>query len=274
MRCAACAFLALLAVSNAPAQTPSRAQISLTILGGAVTGHSLWEVPIQPVAIIDDSTGMATGVNDTVHLAREVTSSIVVGAAATYFFSPLFGMNAEISYTGLPYDDSCTGTFHTDSLHKNEQACNDVASRGGAGGAGGAISLFVGGTLRATAGKSLTPYVRANIGIVTTPHSSISVIGNYYTQFGPQPVPFIDDPSPRSSGPMFGLAAGLTQLLGKNGGYAFRLEMRDAISSFERVTGAADPVTLLAPTETKSYHHFSLILGLDVVLEKTRGRRY
>jgi hypothetical protein len=116
--------------------------------------------------------------------------------------------------------------------------------------------------------------VRVNIGIVTTPHSSVAVIGNYFTQLGPLPVPFINDPSPRSSGPMFGLAAGFTQPLGKNGGYAFRLELRDAISSFERVTGPADPVTLLAPTEIKSYHHLSLTLGLDIVLEKARGRRY
>ena len=271
MRLAPCALFVLVSVSTASAQTPSRAQLVLTILGGAVTGHSLWDVPIQPVAIIEDSTGLPTGVNDTVHLTREVTSSIVVGASGTYFLSPHFGLHAEISYIGLPYDDSCTGTFHTDTQRKNEQACNDIASRAGAG---GAVSLFVGGTLRAAATRSLSPYLRANVGIVTTPHSSVAVIGNYFTQFGPQPVAFIQDPSPRSSGPMFGLAAGFTQPLGKDGGYQFRLEVRDAISSFERVTGQADPATLRAATEVKSYHHFSLILGLDVVLEKGRGRRY
>jgi hypothetical protein len=218
-----------------------------------------------------DAAGDTTGVTDTVHLTREVTSSIVVGAAGTYFVSPHFGLHAEISYMGLPYDDSCTGTFHPDSQNKNEQACSDIASRSGAG---GSVSLYVGATLRAAATRSLSPYVRANIGVVTTPHSSVAMIGNYLTQFGPQPVPFINDPSPRSSGPMFGVAAGFTQPLGKDGGYAFRLEVRDGISSFERVTGQADVATLHAPTEIKSYHHFSLVLGLDVVLEKGRGRRY
>ena len=73
---------------------------------------------------------------------------------------------------------------------------------------------------------------------------------------------------------MFGLAAGFTQPLGKDGGYQVRLEMRDVISSFERVTGQADPTTLIAPTEIKYYHHLALTLGLDVVLERQRGRRY
>jgi hypothetical protein len=104
------------------------------------------------------------------------------------------------------------------------------------------------------------------------PHSSVAMIGNFFP--GPQQIPFISDPSPRSSAPMVGLAAGFTQPLSRDGGYQIRLEFRDAVTSFERVTGQADPVTLLAPTDSKAYHHFSLTLGLDVVLEKTRGRRY
>ncbi len=268
MKLAPFACGALIAVSGVSAQTPSRAQLILTILGGAVSGHALWDVPIQPVAVLNTS-GQPTGVNDTVHLTREVTSSVVVGASATYFLSPHFGMHAEISYLGLPYDDSCTGTFHADTENKNQQACNDIGSRSGAG---GSINLYLGATVRAAAGKAFSPYVRGNIGIVTTPHSSVAMIGNFFP--GPQQIPFIDDPSPRGSGPMFGLAAGFTQPLGRDGGYQFRLEVRDVFSSFERVTGQADPVTLLAPTEIKSYHHVALTLGLDVVLEKARGRRY
>ncbi|HWC73228.1 MAG TPA: hypothetical protein VG454_04755, partial [Gemmatimonadales bacterium] len=68
MRLAPYALLLLVFVPPARAQTPSRAELVLTILGGAVTGHSLWDVPIQPVAIIDEHTGQPTGINDTVHL--------------------------------------------------------------------------------------------------------------------------------------------------------------------------------------------------------------
>lgn len=270
MRLATCAALLLAGVSTAVAQSPSSSQLVLTILGGAVTGHSLWAIPIQPLAIIDDQTGQPTGVEDTLRLGREVTSSIVVGASATYFVSPYLGIHAEISYLGLPFDDSCSGVFHQDSLQKNQRACNDVQSRSGAG---GAVSLFAGATLRATPFRALTPYLRASIGIVGQPHSSVEVTGNYFTTLGPQPVSIVDDPSPRHASLMFGLAVGLTTPVSKNGGYQFRLEARDIITSFERVTGQANAL-LVAPTATRSYHHLSLTLALDIVLEKKRGRRY
>ena len=267
MRPATCAFIGLLSVSSATAQTPSRAQLALTILGGAVSGHSLWDVARQPVLV----EGVPNAY-DTLRLVREVSSTIVLGASATYFFTPHLGMHAEISYMGLPVDDGCT-SLHTTPADSGriQKACLDIASRSGAG---GAISLFVGATLRAASTKSFSPYVRGNLGIVTMPHSFVEVVGNYLTNLGPQPILIVDDPSPRGSAPLVGLAAGFTQPLGRDGGYQFRLELRDAITSFERVTGPADPTTLLAPTEIKAYHHVALTIGLDIVLEKARGRRY
>ena len=272
MRLTTCATLLLAGVSTAAAQTPtpSRAQLVLTILGGAVSGHSLWDVPIQPLPVIDNQTGQPTAVDDTVHLRRDISSSIVVGASATYFPSSHLGIHAEISYLGLPFDDSCTGIFHTDSLQKNRRACDEVQSHSGAG---GSVSLFVGATLRTTVSGGLTPYVRANVGIVGQPHSSVEVVGHYLTAFGPQPVPMINDPSPRRSAPMVGLAFGLTTPIAKDGGYQFRLEARDVITSLERVTGQANAI-LVPPVASRTYHHLSLTIGLDVVLEKQRGRRY
>lgn len=267
MKLATCAFVLLLSVSSAAAQTPSRAQLVLTILGGAVSGHSLWDVSKQPVTV------PGTAEFDTLHLRRDVSSSAVVGASATYFFSPHFGMHAEISYMGLPMDDGCTVAYiaPTDT-GRISAACDDIASRAGSG---GAISLFLGATLRASSTKSFSPYIRGNIGIVSMPHSYVEVIGNYFlTNVGPQELPVIKDLSPRSGAPLFGLAAGFTQPLAKNGGYQIRLELRDAITSFESVAGPADPATQIGPTEIKAYHHFSVTLGLDVVLEKSRGRRY
>jgi hypothetical protein len=39
------------------------------------------------------------------------------------------------------------------------------------------------------------------------------------------------------------------------------------------VTGPSDDF-LRPPTETRIYHHIALTLGLGVILEKSRGRRY
>lgn len=266
MRLATCAALLLTCVSTAAAQTPSRSQLVLTILGGAVGGHRLWDVSKQPLQSLGDTAQF-----DTLRLSREITSSIVIGASATYFLSPTFGVHAEISYLGLPNDDGCTLLYRapTDSLAP--EICDDIQARSGSG---GAISLFVGATLRAAPQRALSPYLRGNVGIVTMPHSRVEVVGNYLTAFGPQPILVIDDRSPRRAAPMFGLAAGVTTPLGKDRGYQFRLEMRDVITSIERVTGRADPRTLVAPKASRSYHHVALTIGLDVVLEQKRGRRY
>jgi hypothetical protein len=120
----------------------------------------------------------------------------------------------------------------------------------------------------------LSPYLRGSVGIVSMPHSRVEVIGNYLTSVGPQPVVVIGDPSPKRAAPMFGLAVGVTTPLSKDRGYQFRLEARDVITSIERVTGSADATTLIAPTASRSYHHLALTIGLDVVLERKRGRRY
>lgn len=266
MRLATCALLLLTGISTATAQTPSGSQLVLTILGGAVGGHSLWTVPKQPLLSLVDS-----GQFDTLRLSREITSSIVVGASATYFLSAHVGVHAEISYLGLPNDDGCTVLHQTPNDSLVSEVCNDIQSRSGAG---GAISFFVGATLRATPQRALSPYLRGNIGVVSMPHSRVAVVGDYLTAFGPQPIPVIADPSPRRAAPLFGLAAGVTTPIGKDRGYQFRLEIRDVITSIERVTGPADATTLIAPTASKSYHHLGLTIGLDIVLERTRGRRY
>jgi hypothetical protein len=266
MRLPTCVLLLLAGVSTASAQTPSGSTLVLTILGGAASGHALWDVPRQPLAVPG-----ASGQFDTLRLSREVTSSIVVGASATYFFTPRLGVHAEISYLGLPNDDGCTLVHQApaDST-RSQQICNDIQSRSGSG---GAISLFVGATVRAAANRGLSPYLRGNIGLVTMPHSRVEVAGNYFSG-GPQSVLVIGDPSPRHAAPLFGLAAGLTTPVGGDRAYQFRLEVRDVITPIERVTGPADAASLLAPTASRLYHHLALTIGLDVVLERKRGRRY
>jgi hypothetical protein len=81
----------------------------------------------------------------------------------------------------------------------------------------------------------------------------------------------IADPKPQRTVVTFGAAVGFTRLISP--GYQFRWEVRDAILPMRRLTAAANPLGV-GPTASRRYHHFSLILGLDVVLEKKRGRRY
>jgi hypothetical protein len=99
----------------------------------------------------------------------------------------------------------------------------------------------------------------------------VEVVGVYTDASGPHERQIISDPKRRSRAPMFGVAAGFTTPIGT--GYQFRLEARDMITSLSRVAGPANNLAI-SPVATRYYHHFALVLGLDVVLERKRGRRY
>ena len=248
---------AFIPAASAAAQTESQSNLVLTILAGAVTGHHLWTIEKQPLAVVGQP-----GQFDTLRLARQIGSSIVVGASATYFFSPHAGVHAEISYLGLPVDDDCKVIFDADTTNLTHQVCDDIRTKSGGA---GAVSIFTGVTVRAAPQRSLSPYLRANVGIVATTRSTVEVFGG-----PPPPRLVILDPSPQRVAPLFGVAVGFTR---PAGGYQFRLELRDVLTSIERVTGPANTAGI-APTASRYYHHIALTLGLDVVLEKKRGRRY
>jgi hypothetical protein len=249
------------------AQTRSEPSIVLTILGGTAFGHSLWQVPKQTICFGATS---CTGQYDTVRLSRSITSSLVLGAAGTYFVSPHVGVHVELSYLGLPRDSACSPEFlNPDTESRNEQICRDIDSQAGGG---GAMSIFAGVTLRALSRGWLSPYVRGNVGMLIQSHSTVEVVGGYSdangTFFDRQ---IIADQKPHRLSPILGAAAGVTTSLSP--GYQIRVEVRDLLASLDRVTGPANSLAI-APTATKTYHHVAFTVGFDVVLEKKSGRRY
>ena len=265
-------LLGLLALASAPlasaaGQRGSQPTLVLTIMGGTVTGHSLWRVDKQPLCV---GAASCTGQYDTLNIGRSIGSSLVLGAAGTYFLTPNVGVHLEISYLGLPVDSDCTALFlNPDVENKNEQICNDIQAQAASG---GAIAIFGGLTFRAASRRAFSPYVRANIGIVNQSQSTIEVVGGYQDGSGA----FFDrqvvvDNDPHRNTLLIGGAAGFTSPIGS--GYQFRLEIRDIVTSLNRLTGPANALGV-GPTATRSYHHIALTLGFDVVLEKSRGRRY
>ena len=257
-------FSAIL-LSPAAAQQGPEANLVLTILGGTVTGHSLWTVGKQPLYVGSPSSGLY----DTLRLSRSINSSLMLGAAASYFPSPHVGFHVELSYVGLPVDSDCSGVFNPDSEHRNEQICDDITSQAASG---GAIAVFGGVTVRAAARRAFSPYVRGNLGLVNQSRSTIEMVGGYVTSSGTvAEQQILVDQHPHRTSPMIGAAVGFTSPLGS--GYQFRLEARDIVTSIDRLMGAANSLGV-GPTATRYYHHFALTLGFDVVLEKKRGRRY
>jgi hypothetical protein len=268
MRPAPFVILALVVASPAVAQTSPQPTIVLTIGGGVVTGHGLWTVD-QPLCVLG-SGGVCSGLYDTLRIARSISPSLILGASGTYFPWPNLGFHAEISYLGLPIDDTCAPVFlNPDPPNdRGQQMCDNLTA---AKGTGGAISMFVGATLRAASSKAISPYARFNIGLVNLTSSTTEVVGAYVDAAGVQERQIIEDINGQGASFMLGAAAGLTTPIGA--GYQFRLEVRDIVNSLTRVTGPANDLAI-APTDSKYYHHLGLVMGLDIVLERKRGRRY
>jgi hypothetical protein len=274
MRSFACVSL-LCCVLSAPrpaaAQRGQEANLVLTIVGGTVIGHHLWTINKQALSVL----GSSPTKYDTLRLSRAVTSGIVLGAAATYFPSPHVGFHAEVSYLGLGFDSSCDSVyFHPDTvgggidLRRNGQVCDDITSQIPVG---SMISIFAGATLRAASRGSFSPYVRGGIGFVNQSGSTIDVAGAFFDGVSLNQRQVIIDLKPRHTDAMAALAAGFTSPLGP--GYQFRLEVRDHIINLIKLTGPGSAAGA-SPTAPGYHHHIALTLGLDIVMEKKRGRRY
>jgi hypothetical protein len=269
MRLATFAVLALAGAASAAAQTRQEPNIVLTIFGGYTTGHDLWVVGKQPLQVI----GSSPAEYDTLRLSQSIGPSIIAGAAATYFPSAHLGLHVELSYMGLPVDAGCTGPalYRPDVEEKNKQTCDDIQTKASDG---GAIAVFAGATFRAASRASLSPYARLNLGVVTQSRSTIEISGAFVASSGIGIREVVSDPQPRRAKVLLGGALGFTRPISP--GYQFRWEVRDLIVPLNRLTGPAIPGSgaIVGPTASRLYHHFSLLLGLDVVLEKKRGRRY
>ncbi|MBI1967538.1 MAG: hypothetical protein HYS40_06080 [Gemmatimonadetes bacterium] len=261
---------ALATPAPALAQSRSRPTLVLSISAGAITGHSLWRVSRQPYEVRGSApTFGSTGTYDTLALSRSVASSLTGGMSATLYPSANLGVQLEVSYLGLPLENGCVGVaINAEAEQKNQQICNNVnASQVSAS----ALALHAGVTLRAASRGSFSPYVRAGVGLTSISRSTVAMEGSFVSSGQVYARGIVIDDTPERTSASYVIGLGLTSPLGP--GYQFRLEIRDVLASQTRLDG---PVNGLGqgPSSSKMYHHIALTMGLDVVLEKKRGRRY
>jgi hypothetical protein len=280
------AFALLAAPLSLTAQTGDQSNLVLSIYGGVSAGHNLWHIGRQPLCLLQGGApnyaGCAQSNNqdqaDTLELDRQVSSSIMIGAAVSYFKNPYIGFQGEIYYLGLSFNDSCHALepYLTDSENKNQQMCNSFAANGTSA---SAVSFIGSVILRASPRHAISPYLRTGIGITTYSGGTLAASGQFISLVNDPNTglpmvlerPFVVDTTPKTTSVTFQLAAGITSRLSP--GYQIRFEVRDAIFSLERLIGPANDFGQ-APHESKLYHHIALAIGLDIVLEHKRGRRY
>lgn len=255
---------AVLTLAPLAAQTRGQPNVVLTIYGGVGSGYSLWSIDRQTLTF----GGSTSNPPDTINLTRDVSAGIALGALFQLYRTPRVGIVLDAGFATLGFDDTCApaAPFQADSLDHNENLCDNIS----AGQAGGTmLGLTLGAAFRFIPGAVVSPYMRVSAGASLLSASTLEMAAPESPSGIARVV--ISDPSPGRTALNLVGAAGFTTPLGP--GYQFRLELRDRVVSLERLTGNANALGI-GPTDTRFEHRIELALGLDIVLEQRRPRRY
>jgi hypothetical protein len=266
MRLLSSVLLGLALVGDVAGQTRGNPNLVLTMYGGVGNGHGLWHTTRQALLYADSLGGQLP--RDTVELDRRVSSGIVAGATMMLFPSDRLGLSVDVSYRDFGLDDTCTPVYLAPDTSDatNLRLCNNISQ---AATGGSVFGITVGGIVRALTGGTVSPYGRASVTFAHTSISTLAMAARDEPASSPRSVVVDDDPRRMSVNPL--LAVGLTARLSP--GYQFRFEIRDELARLEKVDAGAN-ASGQAPTSIKLFHHYALVLGLDVVLEQKRTRRY
>ena len=260
-----CAFaaLALCAAPLSAQRTRDEARLVFSVTPAFTLGSDLWSVASQPIR----QTGT---VADTFALGRRVASSVGLAFQGVYFPHEHLGYSIEAMLLGVGFDDDCRLVYDSGTDSRIPAAC---ASIRGASKSATAVVVSAGALLRAGGHKLLTPYIRANAGLIISNQSAIRTIGNLAPADSEVTELIIyNDPHDSRIAPAFSGAVGLMVNLG--GGYGVHWELRDNIVGVASVTGATPRDGIVPPIKTAYKNLVSFMVGFDVILERRRGRRY
>jgi hypothetical protein len=271
----ACACASLL-----PAQTPSEPRLYLTVSAGYRVGRPLWSLNNQPFAVLvpgtlnpDSAVVAGPGLNDTLDLQREFDPSFVVGVSGTYFPGPHLGFQGEFAFLGMGMQSRCAIRQTPYPGDLDPQLCASLDRQTVAT---SAVSVSAGLVGRLTPGRGVYPYVRANAGVLALTHGTIEMVGVYVSGDHLATAVVVADPHPVKAALHVAFGAGIAVSMGT--AYQLWFEGRDVVAPLTRVTGSADPNgstgVLVPPRGSSLVQNFVFAIGLDVVFEKQRRRRY
>lgn len=256
---AACGVISVWTRPAVAQKTGDRARLVFTVSGAYIQGSGLWTVPRQ--------TLLEFAPADTLFLTRSIKPSLGFGFSGTYFPGPNLGLTADAFLIGLGYDDSCR-LVAPETSTRNAEVCRSINSQDKSA---AAVVLSAGGLARIASREFISPFFRASAGLLFANQSSVITSGTSASNQGALLVIY-DDEKRSSVHAAFGLGVGVTLAVGK--GYHLRAEVRDNIVGIDRVTGPTPGARLVPPHETNFKQLFSVLLGVDIILERQRGRRY
>ena len=223
-------------------------------------GGVVWAVPAQPILV-------PTG-TDTLALQRDLNSGFGFLFSATYAPGRYIGFAADVLVMGLGSGDRCRivrtggGTFTEDlcgSLENTEYSSSTMVLAGGV-------------VVRPGFQGTVQPYARLLGGLGVVQQSLIQTAGVVRTMNGLADAAIYNDDSGTLLSPYYAVAIGATAAAGT--GWQFRWELRDSYLSLPGITGATSRQGLTPKTTMRGHHLFSFSVGVDIVLERKRGRRY
>jgi hypothetical protein len=258
-----CVVIALPTIVTA--QTRGRPTLILTAYAGGANGHALWTIGRQTLIYADRDSGNLKP-RDTVALERRVKGAVVAGSTIMLFPSERVGFSLDVMYRDFSFHDTCRAiAVALDTIgHTNDRLCRNVTASAN----GGSVIGVTFGTIFRPIASNVSPYIRGALTLASTTISTIAMAAPD-SLLGPPRV-LIDDQSPRRLSVNPVVALGVTTTLGV--GYQLRVEVRDELARLETMDGSVNALGI-GPTGVKGFHHFALVLGLDVVFEQKRIRR-
>jgi hypothetical protein len=210
---------------------------------------------------VDDTTEFT----DNYVLSRNIKRTFGAGFSGMYFPGENVGFTADAFLLGLGYDDSCRLTPPVESS-LNQQICSDIDQQDKSA---AAVTMSVGAVFRVLSRETISPFARISAGLLFSNQSSVLTQG---VRNDNVLLTIYEDSKRTRVSPSLALGIGATTPLGR--AYHLRWEVRDNIVGIERVTGPTAAPRFEPPHERVYKHLFSILIGIDVVLERNRGRRY
>lgn len=257
---AACLTLAV-ALPAAAQKSGDESRLVFSVTGGYATGSDLWEVPAQSLTL--------DGLTDILALERRLTGTWTAGLGAIYFPGEHFGWVGDAHLVDTRVSDSCQLLSNSGS-EKNQETC---ASIDGFTNSSMSVAVSVGAILRTASRAAVSPYVRLQGGGFFGNLNTTAMEGSFTNENNEIViVPIYPGTSASSFSPQITFGAGVTIPVAK--AYHLRFEGRGMTYSMKTITGATGSFGTEPNTGTKWITQFSIHAGIDLVLERKRGRRY